>query len=252
MKHRKLILSCSGFIVFGVGGLFVKTLYGKSISELREGQDIIAEIKTGNFAAVIDKEEEGSMRVKKQYKTPEVKEALYQLLINPPKGFVDQNEGIDRVYLLRIMGDINEIRAIPYLIKRGDRGVAMSLGRLGEDALRVLIPELKKKENDIPASYAVALNEMTKKDDVGYVKNESSRKEVRKYLLRAIESSDEIGQKYAVRGLGEFAIQGDTEATKVIEDLSNGIEVPGKTRDLSVKIEAAKVISKLKAKGVRF
>lgn len=251
MANKKRIVFFCGIMLLGLYGFSIDTFCGESLAELRKGQDIIAEIKKGNFYAVIEKEEDGGMRVKKKYRTREVKEALYQLWINPPEEFMTDGEGVPRVYLLRIMGDIHETRVIPTLMgAMGDKGIAMSFGRMGEDALRALLPELKKNENKIYAPDVIALNEMARKGDVGYVADENSRKEIKKYLLKAVDISDEIGQKYAVRGLGEFAVQGDTEAIKVIEELSKGKREAGQSRALSVKIEAVKVISKLKAKGI--
>jgi hypothetical protein len=68
--------------------------------DFKVGVDLIDEIKQGHFEAVIEEEASGSMRVKKKYKTPEIKEALYQLLANPPKGFWSNGEGLPGVYLL--------------------------------------------------------------------------------------------------------------------------------------------------------
>jgi hypothetical protein len=149
------------------------------------------------------------------------------------------------------MGDMHEIRAIPYLIKCGDNGIAMLLGRMGEDGLRALMPKLKETEGNIPAVYSVALSEMARKGDVGYITDEKLRQEVRSYLLKALNNSDETGRKYAVRGLGEFAIQGDTEATTLINNLAAADPTVGKAKDYPIRTEAIRVLNKLKQKGAQ-
>jgi|GEM_PF-3609047 len=219
-------------------------------ADFRPHQDPVGAIKRGNFQPVIEEDEEGSMRVKNKYKTPEIKEALYQLLINPPKGFGEKGEDFSEVYLLRIMGDIKETRAIPYLKKcLGDKGVAMSLGRMGEEGFNTLRAQLKNKEKKMPASYVIALAEMARKGDVGYINEAVKRKEIRGWLLKALNNSDEDGRKYAVRGIGEFAVQGDTEAVALINKLATTDKTVGRSKDYPIRNEATKVLHKLNQKN---
>ncbi len=242
---RKIFLS---FML--LGGLLAfseDVVCGYKRNDFKEGEDIVGEIRRGNFYPLIEDEGNGSMRVKNKYKTPEIKEALYQLLVAPPKGFIDSGEGLPRIYLLRIMGDIQETRAIPYLIECGDNGVAMSLGRMGEAGLKALSPELKK--NKINRTTVVALAEMVRKGDVGYISDEKSRQDIKEYLKKAVYNSDEIGKKYAVRGLGEYAIQGDTEAIVLLNKLATTDPTLGKTKNWPIRMEASKMLEKLKNSG---
>ena len=230
-----------------------------SISQ-QKNADIISEIRKGNYY-IITEDKRGSLRIKKEYRTPEIREALYQLLINPPK-FLFKGEGLGYVYLLHIMGDVQETRAIPDLLKNcGDPGTARSLARMGEPALNIILEryqeEKKKGKEWIPVQ---VLTEMVreKEDKDDYVAKGEVRGKIKKLIVEAINSDNHYIRGYAVSGLGELASQGDTDVIPLIkktaaedpyfEDFSKDPHFKVSKR-YKVREEAQKVLEKLKKEG---
>ncbi len=240
----------------------------KLLEKLKKELYVISEIKNGNFR-IVREDDYDDYHVKKEYRTPEVREALYQLLIDSKDDpdFCDPHECREYHDLLSIMGSIQETRAIPYLTTRLGQGFAQrSMALMGEPALEVVLELWDKSgkasswKEDYSWGVVGVLYEMVKEkeDEEDYKPKGESRKKIKKILIKALNNKDGVTRIVAVRGLGEMASQGDTDVIPLIKktakedpyfkDFSKDPHFRLKKRYI-VREEAEKVLEKLKKEG---
>ena len=191
-------------------------------------------------------------------KDERVKDAIYELadleqkMGQPPSGGEAYAESICELY--RIIGNFKEEKAIPYLLN-GACAPRLELAKIGEPAVK---PAMKLK---FPESILYGI---IKEKNPRHPLSKQSRVMIKKSLLDSVkkECLEAICMTYklwAIRGLGEIAMQGDKEVIPLIEkvskedkffrDYSKKPNYTGPKIRYPVREEAQKILEKLKKEG---
>lgn len=132
--------------------VFLLSVYAGYCAESKEytPTEIVTMLQSGNeknqrdaISGIRDK----IGRVKNAYKTPEIKNALYDLLTKtakPTDSFNDRMFDPIPATIMEVMGDFKETRALPYMLNNiGRRYIVISLAVMGESVVEPMLRKLQ-------------------------------------------------------------------------------------------------------------
>lgn len=180
------------------------------------------------------------------------------------------------IELIEALGNMNNARAVPYLINYLSTGTAAARGlnKIGEPSVDPLVKRLHDETVGFRSEAANALGLFLKPNERGYVAKGATREKIKKELIKEIndprnndpEKSIAYYQHRSrerayvriniIRTLGDLAESGDKEVVPIIkkiaeqdsyaEDFSNNKGHMGAEKKYKVKEEAQMILDKLK------
>lgn len=204
-------------------------------------------------------------QIKAKYKGDvRIKKALFKLadIENKPKNIKineEQREGYAnyRYSIYATIGNMRDPEGVPYLLSYGAADIVAKVADVGEAALPQVLDKLYKGKEKIDQWIAtVVLVSLLEKEPRLKKYSLKSKQEIKKGLIYAADK-DTDDASVAVSGFKELAIQGDTEALKMVEKLAEDNRtyvltgIPGGDKTTyPVREKAQKALGELKVKGI--